>query len=260
MSSLSSSVLASSLSSTPSMRLISSCVLVLVWSRSSSSFLFFLAAPWQRSRCAISSCSSSRRDPIMLSIMVITLSKWPPAFAATAMRPRLALPKRAASDRSFWYALALRLWRVPPAAESCSSVVLALAKIVCASGLVRIFSASAMPTSSFVRSRERTDHSSDLTLQPCCVSSKKTSSAFSCALVSSRSVVVSASFFVLSASSLWCLSSVSCSVASSSFFVAMSSSYDFCFPASSPLPCSISPANASYMPFRMPWICVDCGA
>mmetsp|Transcript_464 Transcript_464/g.1247 ORF Transcript_464/g.1247 Transcript_464/m.1247 type:complete len:298 (+) Transcript_464:722-1615(+) len=239
-------------------RLMVALVLVISPLRSSMSFLFLLSARWQRSRCAMSACSSLRRRAIMLSMDWMTLSKWPLALTCTASFARLRLWKRPARAFSFSYAAERLLCEF--SADNCRKLPVAFSKVFCASRLWRIMTAWAMPRSSSVRSRVRSDHSAALSLQAALVSAKKASSALSSSAVVSRTMVVSASCLVLSAFSKFCFSNVFCSVSSSACFVAMSCSCAFCWSASSTLAFSKSAVKASYMPFRTPWICVDCGA
>mmetsp|Transcript_9018 Transcript_9018/g.25913 ORF Transcript_9018/g.25913 Transcript_9018/m.25913 type:complete len:289 (+) Transcript_9018:204-1070(+) len=231
--------------------------------KSSMSFLFLPSAFWHRSRCAMSSCSSLRSTSTIASIAAITLSKCPPAFNMCAIFSALSLPNFADNCASF-VAAAARRPSGPPrtrrVAESCTRVVEERSKIFFASSLERIWTHLAMPASSSVRSLVRSLHSAAFTWQPSLVSAKKTSSAANCSFVVSRIPWLSANFLDLLASSAVCCSSVACKASASCSFVRINSSWDFCASASSALDFSRSPTNVSYMPLRMPWIWVDCGA
>mmetsp|Transcript_57555 Transcript_57555/g.160259 ORF Transcript_57555/g.160259 Transcript_57555/m.160259 type:complete len:311 (+) Transcript_57555:600-1532(+) len=245
--------------------------LPIAWLRSSMSFVFLFWLPWQRSRCATSSCSSLRRTSIILSMATITESKCPPASTRRAMFKsfvaRAAPCSLVAVSRSLEPAAALRraarefLPEDPaPTASSCNSVVVAFSKILLATGLASTSMACAMPWSSSVRRRDRSAHCVALPLQAVVASAKNASSALSCACVSSRRCLLSARSFAFVALSPLCKANVAFNVACSVFFVAMSPSNAFCSSASSALAFSKELVKASYKPLRMPWIRVDCGA
>mmetsp|Transcript_64284 Transcript_64284/g.162953 ORF Transcript_64284/g.162953 Transcript_64284/m.162953 type:complete len:290 (-) Transcript_64284:214-1083(-) len=117
-----------------------------------------------------------------------------------------------------------------------------------------------MPWSSSVRRRLRWAHWLALVRQVSLVSAKKISSASSCSLVSSRLALLSAKSLVLVALSIVCDCKVSCNASNSAFLVSINAAKVFAFFDSSAFDFSKSEAKVSYMPFRMPWICVDCGA
>mmetsp|Transcript_120856 Transcript_120856/g.385931 ORF Transcript_120856/g.385931 Transcript_120856/m.385931 type:complete len:305 (+) Transcript_120856:758-1672(+) len=246
----------------PVRRVISAAAFSMAWLRSSMSFLFLFSAPSQRSRCSMSARSSLRSSAIIVSIDARTLSKWPPFLSSKARRakPRFLYSEATlfslanAAERSFLSAPCCL-------EESCKNmVVCAASKVFMLSGSVKMLMAWEMPVSSSVRRRVRTAHSLALVWQPDFVSAKKASSASSCALVSSRISLLSANFLVFWASSPVCWSKVACKVSDSLTFVAISASKAFWSSASAALAFSMSPMKVSYMPFRMPWICVDCGA
>mmetsp|Transcript_114810 Transcript_114810/g.223014 ORF Transcript_114810/g.223014 Transcript_114810/m.223014 type:complete len:246 (+) Transcript_114810:587-1324(+) len=133
-------------------------------------------------------------------------------------------------------------------------------KILLAWSSERILIAATMPCNSSVRIRQRVDHTDAASLQETLVSAKKTSSAFNCAMVSSRSVLLSECNLFFSPIAFSCLCKVACNVFNSAFLVAINVSKAFCFWPSSPFDFSTSATNASYMLFKIPWIWLDCGA
>mmetsp|Transcript_28965 Transcript_28965/g.85980 ORF Transcript_28965/g.85980 Transcript_28965/m.85980 type:complete len:210 (-) Transcript_28965:430-1059(-) len=136
---------------------------------------------------------------------------------------------------------------------------MAVAKSCLASSLVRIFSASSMPSTSSLRMDLRSVHSSDLARQASCAASKNLMSAARCCPVPSKSSVAVARF--VSASAL----SASC-VAFDSFISLLSVAFSATRPSNSRLAMasalvadSRSEAKVVYMSFRMPWTVPDCG-
>mmetsp|Transcript_9021 Transcript_9021/g.25923 ORF Transcript_9021/g.25923 Transcript_9021/m.25923 type:complete len:233 (+) Transcript_9021:790-1488(+) len=228
--------------------------------RSSTSFLLLSLAFWQRSRCAMSSCSSWRRTAIIPSMAAMTLSKWPPDFNMCATSAVFELLYLAANCVSF-DTTAVR-WSPSKrrAADNCMKVVAERSKISFASSLDKMAMALSMPASSSVRRRVRSLHSVALFAQPSFMSANKASSAESCSLVTSKICWLSDNCLLFVASSRVCCSKVAWSVSASAIFVRIKSSWDFCASASSAFDFSRSPTKVSYMPFKMPWICVDCGA
>mmetsp|Transcript_69154 Transcript_69154/g.202971 ORF Transcript_69154/g.202971 Transcript_69154/m.202971 type:complete len:260 (+) Transcript_69154:379-1158(+) len=195
--------------------------------RSAMSLAFLFSARSHLSLCAMSSASSSRRTVIMLSMEVMTLSKWPPLWTEDAILAMFRLWDLPARILSLLKTV-LRMVTVALSAatflESWTKVVVALVKVALASSLLMISIALPMPMSSSVRRRERSDQSLALSLQVDLVASKNSSSALSCCLVSSRSVSSVASCLLLRAwSSSW-VSRVASRVACSALLVAISSS------------------------------------
>mmetsp|Transcript_121383 Transcript_121383/g.339908 ORF Transcript_121383/g.339908 Transcript_121383/m.339908 type:complete len:251 (-) Transcript_121383:111-863(-) len=185
-------------------RLIFFSALPMALPRSSMSFVFLSAAFSQRSRCAMSSCSSWRRTSIIWSMAAITLSKCPPLRSRTAIcaKPmlwylRAKLPNLTECERSSALAPLRR-----EVAETWTKVVTDLWKTSRESSFVRMWMASPTPVSSMVRRCVRSLHSSALCLQPALTSSNNFSSASSLTLVSSRSALLSAKALVFVASSI----------------------------------------------------------
>mmetsp|Transcript_96460 Transcript_96460/g.268041 ORF Transcript_96460/g.268041 Transcript_96460/m.268041 type:complete len:228 (-) Transcript_96460:807-1490(-) len=226
------------------------------------SFLFLFWLPWHRSRCSMSACSSFRNRAIIRSIDAMTLSKWPLAITSTASfaSPRLWLCWARALSRAKALARPPSLCPAVCWAESCMKFVVAFRKTSWEVLFERIRMALFMPSISSVRSRSRVDHSQVFFLNAVLRAATNALVAFSSAFASSRMSVVTARSSVLAALVKIRVLCVSFNVCSSSCFVAISTSKAFCWSASSALAFSSPAAKASYMPFRTPWICVDCGA
>mmetsp|Transcript_69152 Transcript_69152/g.202961 ORF Transcript_69152/g.202961 Transcript_69152/m.202961 type:complete len:201 (+) Transcript_69152:510-1112(+) len=131
------------------------------WARSAMSLAFLFSARSHLSLCAMSSASSSRRTVIMLSMEVMTLSKWPPLWTEDAILAMFRLWDLPARILSLLKTV-LRMVTVALSAatflESWTNVVVALVKMAWASGPLMISIALPMPMSSSVRRRERSDH------------------------------------------------------------------------------------------------------
>mmetsp|Transcript_69357 Transcript_69357/g.181775 ORF Transcript_69357/g.181775 Transcript_69357/m.181775 type:complete len:352 (-) Transcript_69357:242-1297(-) len=227
------------------------------------SIFWYSSLHW--SRFCLSSASSSFSTCIMLSMAVSTLSKWPTLVVLTSAAKR--------ARRRLWDLVALLLSAAKALfsgtdasaeLEVCRSMVslpglMALLNSSRASSLVRISRALLMPRISSSRRDLRVPHSVALLSQDSLVTSKKSTSAFICASVSSYSCVDSASIISASALAFSAAFRVSWSSLSVSCFAAMKASKSRFLVASPSLAVSRSSVKVAYMSVRMPVMVADCG-
>mmetsp|Transcript_14324 Transcript_14324/g.36216 ORF Transcript_14324/g.36216 Transcript_14324/m.36216 type:complete len:396 (-) Transcript_14324:33-1220(-) len=212
----------------------------------------------QSSRCWMSCASSSFKSASCSSMIFTTSSKCPrdPCRSCTVSR----------ASRGLWEALAafcsaaytgsmLELW----VSETCANVAVADLNNLRASGESKISMACWIPVSSSSRLRDRSAHSSALSLHAAAVSAKNRWAASNSSSSPSRFSVSmprlsSAAAFSSSLRPRLTIQSLFCAV-----LVAIRSSYWCWLAASSAFMVSKFTTKVSYMSFRIPCTEADCG-
>mmetsp|Transcript_34057 Transcript_34057/g.74428 ORF Transcript_34057/g.74428 Transcript_34057/m.74428 type:complete len:356 (-) Transcript_34057:195-1262(-) len=201
--------------------------------------------------------SSSFRAWIMVSMLSMILSKWPPAFKAEITEVKAVLRVVLAFLVSTARALARTGARVSE--STCTNVATALVNNLRASSESKISMALSMPSISSSLSLVRSVHSLALSVQDLSASWKNFWSAASCSEASSLASMLMLRMRVASACSPCFLVSTLRFSLSSSFLSSMNCSKSFCLLDSSIMLFSMFTAKVSYMSFRIPWTVADCG-